>query len=114
LLFNISRENVRNLLWSSKAYLHTGENEPFGITIVEAMASGCIPIVHNSGGPKEIVPEDLRYTTVEEAAVKIENAVLGWSAKKSNQMADIAKKFDEKEFSKGFLDVLNSYIKNRF
>ena len=78
------------------------------------MASGCIPIVHNSGGPKEIVPEDLRYTTVEEAAVKIENAVLGWSAKKSNQMADIAKKFDEKEFSKGFLDVLNSYIKNRF
>lgn len=111
---NISKEKVRKFLWNSKVFLHTGENEPFGITIVEAMSSGCIPIAHDSGGPREIVPEALRYTTIEEAAMNIEKAVLGWSFEKSDQMSSIADKFNEKEFSKRFLDVLNLYIKNRF
>jgi glycosyltransferase involved in cell wall biosynthesis len=29
--------------------------EHFGITISEAMASGCVPVVPNVGGPREIV-----------------------------------------------------------
>ena len=29
--------------------------EHFGITLIESMASGCVPIVHNSGGFKEII-----------------------------------------------------------
>lgn len=114
LLPNISRERVRKLLWSSKVYLHTRENEPFGITIVEAMSSGCIPIVHDSGGPREFVPEYHRYTTIEEALMKIEKAVVEWSLEKSDRMSSIADRFSEKEFSKRFLDVLNLYIKSRF
>ena len=36
--------------------------EPFGITTVQGIGAGCIPIVHNSGGQKEVVPfEELRY-----------------------------------------------------
>lgn len=31
--------------------------EHFGITIVEAMASGCVPLVVGKGGPKEIIKE---------------------------------------------------------
>lgn len=33
--------------------------EHFGISIVEAMASGCVPIVFNGGGQKEIVEEGI-------------------------------------------------------
>jgi glycosyltransferase involved in cell wall biosynthesis len=43
------------------AYVHCAENEHFGITIVEAMAAGCVPVVHDSGGPREIVTVDVGF-----------------------------------------------------
>jgi alpha-1,2-mannosyltransferase len=52
---------VKEILGRAKAYVHCAENEHFGITIVEAMAAGCVPIVHDSGGPKEIVTEDVGF-----------------------------------------------------
>lgn len=36
---------------SAKLYLHTQQTESFGISIVEAMAAGCVPIVPRDGGP---------------------------------------------------------------
>lgn len=39
------------LLLGSKVFLHAMINEHFGISIIEAMASGCVPVVHRSGGP---------------------------------------------------------------
>jgi glycosyltransferase involved in cell wall biosynthesis len=45
--------------------------EHFGISIVEAMALGCIPVVHDSGGMREFVPTQYRYRTIEQAAEKI-------------------------------------------
>ena len=52
---------VRDLLSRAMAYVHCAENEHFGITIVEAMAAGCVPIVHDSGGPREIVTSDVGF-----------------------------------------------------
>ncbi|MDQ6864922.1 MAG: glycosyltransferase [Thermoproteota archaeon] len=34
-------------------------NEHFGIAVVEAMAAGCLPVVHASSGPMEIVANGL-------------------------------------------------------
>ena len=36
--------------------------EHFGMTTVEAMSAGCIPVVINKGGQKEIVTSDCGYT----------------------------------------------------
>lgn len=63
---DISFDNLVNLYAESPIYWHAsgfGENENknpekfehFGITTVEAMASGCIPVVINKGGQPEIV-----------------------------------------------------------
>jgi glycosyltransferase involved in cell wall biosynthesis len=52
---------VRDFLGRAMAYIHCAENEHFGITIVEAMAAGCVPIVHDSGGPREIVTNDVGF-----------------------------------------------------
>ena len=47
----------------SRIYFFPAVNEHFGITTVEAIAAGCIPFVHDSGGQKEIVPfEVLRWS----------------------------------------------------
>ena len=63
---NSPHEELRKLFSEAKLYWHAtgfGENEEedpilfehFGITTVEAMASGCVPVVINAGGQKEIV-----------------------------------------------------------
>jgi len=64
---------VRNILGRAMAYVHCAENEHFGITIVEAMAAGCVPIVHDSGGPREIVTSDVgfRWSSLSAAAGQI-------------------------------------------
>lgn len=52
---NPVKQVYHKLIGESKVYLHLMENEHFGITVVEAMSAQCVPVVHNSGGPKEIV-----------------------------------------------------------
>ena len=60
------------LLQHSRYFLHTLINEPFGLTAVQAMAAGCIPIVHDSGGQRETVPEPLlRYQALADVPLRI-------------------------------------------
>lgn len=67
LLANLSFEEVQQRLRKASFFLHCNINEPFGITSVEGLLAGCLPIVHNSGGQKEVVPvEELRFDDVAE------------------------------------------------
>jgi len=63
-------------LAKAKVYLHAMVGEHFGISIVEAMASGCIPVIHNSGGAKEII-EDVGYvyTSAQECSEAVRQAL---------------------------------------
>lgn len=51
LIFNMPRIKLREALSESKICLHSMPNEHFGTAIIESMASGCVPLVHKSGGP---------------------------------------------------------------
>ena len=62
----ISFEKLQKLYSESMIYWHmtgitmpneVGAQEHFGITIVEAMASGCVPICLGTGGVKEIIDD---------------------------------------------------------
>jgi glycosyltransferase involved in cell wall biosynthesis len=50
LLFNVPRDKLREILGSAKYYLHPPYAEHFGISVVEAMSAGCVPIVYRDGG----------------------------------------------------------------
>lgn len=65
-LVNVDAEQLRRLYGEATLYWHAaglgadGEREPercehFGISIVEAMATGCVPLAYGCGGPAEIV-----------------------------------------------------------
>lgn len=101
---------VRELLGQAMAYVHCAEGEHFGITIVEGMAAGCVPVVHDSGGPTEIVTSDVgfRWRNLDSAAKQIkmlaENEDL--REKLSSAASARAKRFNPEEFESEIEKVL--------
>jgi glycosyltransferase involved in cell wall biosynthesis len=76
-IFNPPKETYHRLLGEAKVYLHLMKGEHFGITIVEAMSASCVPVVHDSGGPKEIVDEEtgFRWRSIEDVPGMIKEAM---------------------------------------
>jgi alpha-1,2-mannosyltransferase len=110
IMTNVKRDQLKNVLLSSKVYLHPKIDEHFGISIVEAMALGCTPVVHNSGGPREFVSRDFRYNSIEEAAKQVEKAIDDWSPMQARKTSEYTERFDENMFSKQFINIFNSFL----
>lgn len=110
---NAPKKELENILKRAKVYLHTMTGEHFGISIVEAMAMGCIPIVHNSGGMSEFVPARYRYENLEDATRKIETAIREWTPEKARTVINIANQFSESNFSKNFIRLFSSYVERK-
>jgi len=60
-----TRQRIDEEFAQASHFVHTARPEHFGIVAVEAAAAGCVPVVVDAGGIREIVePEELRFTTV--------------------------------------------------
>jgi glycosyltransferase involved in cell wall biosynthesis len=69
---------VERRLAEAKVFLHTKRFEHFGMTTVEGVDRGCLPIVHDSGGQREVVPvAELRFGRAAEAVPLIRRALAG-------------------------------------
>lgn len=68
---NLPGSQLLEVLHDSRVYVHLMEGEHFGIAPVEGLASGCITIVHNSGGMKEFIPEEYRWDNYNDLKQKI-------------------------------------------
>lgn len=110
---NASRQDIKNYLTKAKVYLHTMKNEHFGISIVEAMTMGCIPVVHNSGGAPEFVPDRYRYSTIQHAAVIVNDAIQNWNSVKAERLIQLAARFSETNFSKNFIQSFKEYCESQ-
>ena len=109
---NISHENLREILFSSKVYFHPSI-ETFGISVVESITTGCIPIVPDNSAHKETVPfEELRYkeNDVNDAIIKISNATSGKYDEFLPSLKEHIKKFQTKEFQKKMLELIEELI----
>ena len=72
---NLPGSQLLDILWDSRIYVHLMEGEHFGIAPVEGLASGCITIVHDSGGMREFIPPEYRWNNYEDLKTKIINAM---------------------------------------
>ncbi len=68
---NLPEKELITLLKDSTIYCHLMEGEHFGIAPMEALASGCITLVHNSGGSGDFIPKEYRWNTLEDLKEKI-------------------------------------------
>jgi len=79
LFCNEKREFIEKSLYQAKVYFQSSK-ETFGISVVEGIMAGCIPIVPDNSAHKETVPfKELRYkeNDVEDAKNKIQSAING-------------------------------------
>ena len=113
LLVNGSRDEVQDTLSRARFFLHTMQNEPFGITTVQAIAQGCIPVVHDSGGQREVVPiDELRFTGRDEASTKLmrlfeSDSGLGQTL---SQLQTSIQRFSEEAFIREIGDVITDML----
>lgn len=117
---NASFEKLVTLYGQSQIYWHAsgyGEVDPkkfehFGISTVEAMAAGCVPIVINLGGQREIVRQSesgFLWNNLEDLAhytLKVINDEK-LKEKLSNQAIMDAKKFSKEKFEEKILSLVN-------
>ncbi len=68
---NLPETEKIKILQNSTVYCHLMEGEHFGIAPMEALASGCVTLVHNSGGSGEFIPPEFRWTTIDDLRGKI-------------------------------------------
>jgi glycosyltransferase involved in cell wall biosynthesis len=85
---NLPGPELLEVLHDSRIYVHLMEGEHFGIAPVEGLASGCVTIVHDSGGMKEFIPDEFRWQTYHDLKEKIvkcmedEAANASWEVKR--------------------------------
>ncbi|HDI01930.1 MAG TPA: glycosyltransferase [Candidatus Bathyarchaeota archaeon] len=108
-------EELRELYARAKIYLHTMVAEHFGISVVEGMASGCVPVVHASGGPwLDIIKQGqygIGYRSVKEAAEAIRKLLSNeelWAGL-SKKALDRSRAFSEEAFKEKFMHVVELY-----
>lgn len=91
------------------------EMEHFGITPVEAMAAGCVPVVFRGGGLTETVKhEEVGYTwKTEDELIKYTKKLIN-SPKLMNKMSKLAekraKKYSRNKFTKKLLKIVKEMI----
>ncbi len=106
---NASLETLISIVKESKVYFHPRSGEHFGISIVEAMSAGLIPVVSDNGGQAEFVPLKYQYHTLEQA---IQIIKLAFKAPYSERVliSNSVQKFSYSNYIKKFQQVVNKLL----
>ena len=115
LLKALDFNDLLKLYGKAKIYLHSMKDEHFGITIIEAMAAGLVPVVYRGGGPWEDILKakqghyGFSYKTPEEAAGIIEMLLANEALRRdiAERNMGYAKQFSDTQFKKQFIDLIN-------
>jgi glycosyltransferase involved in cell wall biosynthesis len=121
LLVNQPFQILVDVLSSAKVFLHTQPMEAFGISVVESMAAGCVPVVPRAGGPwLDILAQKegvygFSYGSLKEAANRIkmlleDNAL---RVDVSTRAMTRALEFDSAVFERRFLYVVEKLLSSR-
>jgi glycosyltransferase involved in cell wall biosynthesis len=115
---NAPLNEMLSIYRKAKIYLHTMVNEHFGLSIVEAMASGLVPVVHKSGGPYMDILNGKQgiygfcYETVDEAAESINNLLTNESKLKRIRDKTVERSFlfNKAAFKTNFIEAIKPLI----
>lgn len=107
---DINRRLLIDKLNKSKVYFHPSY-ETFGITVIESIAAGCIPVVPDIAAHKETVPIDaLRYITddLEDAKNKINKALSGEFDQHLQTLQQTLPNYNKSRFKESFKNFVEN------
>jgi glycosyltransferase involved in cell wall biosynthesis len=107
---NVTFDNLQKLVQRSNVYIHPTPDEPFGISIVEAMSAGVIPITPNRGGDAEFVPSKYQYQSIEHATEIITNILKNNNKNDLNEeresISNSTNNFDKQKYNENLENVI--------
>ncbi len=117
---NCSFRNLQRLYSEATLFWHAagfGESNPermehFGISTVEAMSAGCIPVVYNGGGQREIIEQGINgflWNTLDELLSQSKQIMNNEDTVHNMKLSaiDRSKDFDTNRFISSFDGLLN-------
>jgi glycosyltransferase involved in cell wall biosynthesis len=122
---NLGRDELKRIYERASIFWHaagygTDDSDPllvehFGISTVEAMAAGCVPVVINKGGPREVVEHGVSgflWDTLEE--LKSYTSLLARDQELRERMSEAAREraklFSRESFLLRFLRLLQPLV----
>jgi glycosyltransferase involved in cell wall biosynthesis len=107
-----------SIYWHATGYevnqdQHPEKVEHFGISTIEAMASGAVPVVINKGGQKEVLGEslaDLLWDSKEEALIRTIDLINDQKKLKklSKEVVERSQNFSKDKFKKILLEMIEA------
>src|SRR5215204_5447111 len=108
---DVSFDKLLSFMKKSKVYFHPRPGEHFGISIVESMSAGLIPIVPDIGGPTEFVPSKYHFHTLEQA-VQLISSAFNTHNSELNWISNTVNRFSTLNYTKGFQQIVNKLLLN--
>ena len=106
---NVRFDRLLDLMRKAKAYLHPMPGEPFGISTVEAMSAGIIPVVPDIGGHTEFVPARYQFHTFGQGVEAIA-AALDAPASDHMKISDSTQKYSVANYVKSFQQIVSEIL----
>jgi glycosyltransferase involved in cell wall biosynthesis len=110
---NASLDKLLSIIRESRVYFHPMIGEHFGISVLEAMAAGLIPVVPNEGGLIEFVPQEYQFNTIEQAAEIIMYVFNDLPRTERIKLSNNINKFSNYHYISGFQNILNELLSQR-
>jgi glycosyltransferase involved in cell wall biosynthesis len=102
---NVSLDKLVSFMKKSKVYFHPRVGEHFGMSIVEAMSAGLIPIVPDIGGQTEFVPPRYHYSVLQKAT-QIASSAFGVPYSERVQISNSVNGFSTLNYKRHFQQII--------
>jgi glycosyltransferase involved in cell wall biosynthesis len=102
---NARFDRLLDLMRTAKVYVHPLPGEPFGISTVEAMSAGLVPVVPDIGGHAEFVPAKYQFHTFGQG-VEAVAAALEAPASERIQISRSTERYSTANYVKKFQQIV--------
>jgi glycosyltransferase involved in cell wall biosynthesis len=102
---NLRFDRLLDHMRRSKVYVHPLPGEPFGISTVEAMSAGIIPVVPDIGGHTEFVPAKYQFHTYGQGVESVAAALAAPASERLN-LSHSTQKYSVTNYIKKFQQIL--------
>jgi len=110
---NASLDKLLSIMRESRVYFHPMVGEHFGISVLEAMDAGLIPLVPNEGGLTEFVLQGYQFSTIEQAAEIVSFIFNDLPKTERTKINYDINKFSNSHYIESFQTILNELLSRR-